>query len=991
MVMAQKTKEAEITEQDSLLLTRNLLRFAIYNISYIRGLFPEKYFSDKSVPALEMKIKKLMPMDAESRMLIDWMEKGVYDALQKKYLKTLLFCICEKAEGPMIEEYAFAFSYPSKGDQVAMNLSRTGSKKNSATFKSNAAEVTPDQMRNSGCKMVRTLVSLMRTLDQMPDERTILMKLLYYDDVTPDDYEPPLFKGCADNEAINIWNKNPMKMEVGSVNSKHLVLALKVKSVLDPCEGNNVNSEDDNMSLGHESDQDDDFYDTEVRPSEVDHYVVAPNDGNLKGQSGSVSEEDTQDPAHEEEITAQVREWIWSTDISSSNASDVLSNFPDISMEMVEDIVEKLLKDGLLSRASKDSYAVNKVNALYHALPMDYVTIAKLQGKLDGEANQNTIWKLMEKMVQDGYIKDSGNQRLGKAVIHSEASNRKLLEIKKILEVDISEEELGMDTNLGPAEFDRRERPMTDQEMKDGSTNGCFHSVGSDATACSREELWEAEQTVPMQNDPNRISTSMREAAMSLESGVLGQRSRKSLASADVTQGKLTRKPSLLRWRQEEAGKMKLIADMTSERKEMCQLSVEDSTIPVYVKFENLKRLVYVSLQDTITDVVSRASKKMGVMVEDYYIIYCNRYLDLDGTVWSQDILPMSFITPRPRLRGGARLPQQMTWQQPFVDYTHGFGDDLFDLCSIPNYDISIPYDDILVCLDQPGTNICIQLTRMIYRLFKNGVCARTFSSKDILFNHSTGCFSFRPDFEDFEYITIDRLASSMRCLGYMIRRTFRYAPQRVQQGLPVIRILVHGEDKTDVIGQLPDYVAYFVTDLMDITQIVEDAIDDELMEYFLYHIAMKTSLERIYYELGVALHMKCYPGNVEDFEPCMQDLQYPWTPAMSRPPLDGVRSFSKLKHHEKLSLAKFSQHIRHFISHEDIHKSSQKQADALVMLQASRYVYLLAVDLSLRIPVHIRYEQRHPGLYEVPVAVPEGLYSPFSVDRYTAKQIGEF
>lgn len=32
--------------------TRNLLRIAIFNISYIRGLFPEKYFSDKGVPAL---------------------------------------------------------------------------------------------------------------------------------------------------------------------------------------------------------------------------------------------------------------------------------------------------------------------------------------------------------------------------------------------------------------------------------------------------------------------------------------------------------------------------------------------------------------------------------------------------------------------------------------------------------------------------------------------------------------------------------------------------------------------------------------------------------------------------------------------------------------------------------------------------------------------------------------------------------------------------
>ena len=45
----------------------------------------------------------------------------------------------------------------------------------------------------------------------------------------PEDYEPPFFKGCAENEAINIWNKNPLKMEVGNVNSKDLVLALKVK------------------------------------------------------------------------------------------------------------------------------------------------------------------------------------------------------------------------------------------------------------------------------------------------------------------------------------------------------------------------------------------------------------------------------------------------------------------------------------------------------------------------------------------------------------------------------------------------------------------------------------------------------------------------------------------------------------------------------------------------------------------------------------------
>jgi hypothetical protein len=46
-------------------------------------------------------------------------------------------------------------------------------------------------------------------------------------------------------------------------------LIVQVKSVLDPCEANSGNSEDDNMSLGHESDQDNDYSDTEVKASQI--------------------------------------------------------------------------------------------------------------------------------------------------------------------------------------------------------------------------------------------------------------------------------------------------------------------------------------------------------------------------------------------------------------------------------------------------------------------------------------------------------------------------------------------------------------------------------------------------------------------------------------------------------------------------------------------------------------------------------------------------
>lgn len=53
------------------------------------------------------------------------------------------------------------------------------------------------------------------------------------------------------------------------------------------------------------------------------------------------------------------------------------------------------------------------VQALYHALPMDYVTVGKLQNKLDGEANQNTVRKLIDKMAQDGFVEATSNRRLG--------------------------------------------------------------------------------------------------------------------------------------------------------------------------------------------------------------------------------------------------------------------------------------------------------------------------------------------------------------------------------------------------------------------------------------------------------------------------------------------------------------------------------------------------------------------------------------------------
>ncbi|KAJ1410648.1 HORMA domain [Sesbania bispinosa] len=496
MVVAQKVKEAEITEQDSLLLTRNLLRIAIFNISYIRGLFPEKYFNDKSVPAL-----------------------GVYDALQKKYLKTLLFCVCEALDGPMIEEYAY-----SDKQEVSMNINRTGNKKQGGTFKHNSTtDITPQQMRSSACKMIRTLVQLMRTLEKMPEERTILMKLLYYDDVTPADYEPPFFRGCTEEEAHQSWAKNPLKMEVGNVNSKHFALALKVKSVLDPCEDDNEGIQDD-MSTGDDSMQKDEYDDTD---SEVDHspgdqYIVAPIEKQpAQEDNGMIDEDNTQDPVEDEQQLGRVKEWINCCHLDTIELTDVLSNFPDISVVLIEgikvnhhvpEIMDKLVKESVLSKTGNDTYAINKnkktefefttvkeeiegqmpqvvgrafqvedrlyMKALYHALPMTYVSVTKLQSFLEGEVNQTAARKIIDKMTRDGFVEPKGSKRLGKRVIHSDLTERKFIEVQKALG---AAEAMDVD-HCEPNSKSKQTGFRINGNNQNVSTCGVLHSIGSDLT-----------------------------------------------------------------------------------------------------------------------------------------------------------------------------------------------------------------------------------------------------------------------------------------------------------------------------------------------------------------------------------------------------------------------------------------------------------------------------------------------------------------------------
>ncbi|BFZ05218.1 hypothetical protein BsWGS_08257 [Bradybaena similaris] len=190
----------QVTEQKSTVFVKKLLAVAISNITYLRAIFPEHAFGDKCLEDLNLKILRDESSCPGACQVIKWV-KGCFDALDKKFLRTLVIGIYVDPNNPatVIESYTFKFTYNNHGE---VDIYRNNKKISSA----HSAEET----KKATIRLLRTLIILTNTLTSLPDSVMMTMKLFYYDEITPADYEPPGFKASSDDafvfaeEATNI-------------------------------------------------------------------------------------------------------------------------------------------------------------------------------------------------------------------------------------------------------------------------------------------------------------------------------------------------------------------------------------------------------------------------------------------------------------------------------------------------------------------------------------------------------------------------------------------------------------------------------------------------------------------------------------------------------------------------------------------------------------------------------------------------------------------
>ncbi|XP_023283045.1 HORMA domain-containing protein 1-like [Seriola lalandi dorsalis] len=199
------------TKQESLVFVKRMMAVAVSSITYLRGIFPEDAYRSRYLEDLCIKVLREDCNTRGASKVVKWM-MGCFDAIEKQYVYT-------NPDEPncITESYQFKFRYTEKGP--GMDILRNNNVE---------MQVTLEDTKRASVLLIRKLFLLMQNLDALPSNVYLTMKLYYYDDITPADYQPPGFK---EGECDSLWFEGmAVHFRVGEVETAFHSLKVRVSA-----------------------------------------------------------------------------------------------------------------------------------------------------------------------------------------------------------------------------------------------------------------------------------------------------------------------------------------------------------------------------------------------------------------------------------------------------------------------------------------------------------------------------------------------------------------------------------------------------------------------------------------------------------------------------------------------------------------------------------------------------------------------------------------
>ncbi|XP_058137621.1 HORMA domain-containing protein 2 isoform X2 [Dasypus novemcinctus] len=204
-------------EHESLIMVKKLFATSISCITYLRGLFPESSYGERHLDDLSLKILREDKKCPGSLHIIKWIQ-GCFDALEKKYLHMAVLTLYTNPKEPekVTEIYQFKFKYTKEGATMDFD--------SSTSFESGT---NSEDIKKASVLLIRKLYILMQNLGPLPNDVILTMKLHYYNEVTPNDYQPPGFKEGVNSHFL-LFEGEPVNLQVGLVSTGFHSMKVKV-------------------------------------------------------------------------------------------------------------------------------------------------------------------------------------------------------------------------------------------------------------------------------------------------------------------------------------------------------------------------------------------------------------------------------------------------------------------------------------------------------------------------------------------------------------------------------------------------------------------------------------------------------------------------------------------------------------------------------------------------------------------------------------------
>ncbi|KAL4222153.1 HORMA domain-containing protein 1 [Mactra antiquata] len=479
----------QTTEIQSSLFVKKLVAVSVSNIAYLRGIFPEPAFGERSLEGLNLKVLREDASCPGASLVIRWM-KGCFDALDKKYLRMLMIGLYCDPENPetVLESYIFKFSYTNGGSvEVYRNNKEVASAHSDL------------EARKATLRLLRTIILLTNTLDSLPPNVMMTMKLFYYDEVTPVDYEPPGFK-ASDNDNF-VFEEEPVTIKVGDVSTMYHNLSVRVKTDRKQFEMKNSQTQEEpgpvteteiEVGLDTEADMNESpdepetlqIADNEERNHE-DSYVDIPQESPAKPIEGGIDTTElqmSQTPDAEEDyevkcpcgvnkddglmvLCSVCKMWqhgvcfviIDQDDAPEQHLCDICAKNGDCDVEPTDPYLSTLTSIEVQATCLWR-------RALVACLDMPRVTAARLTERLGTE--EEVARGLLSRLQKEGFVKSAGKSKRHEKIVNRE----KLIEVgipnylKKQENVDVQNTE-----NENPTQVVATEDEVTQLAEKTGS------------------------------------------------------------------------------------------------------------------------------------------------------------------------------------------------------------------------------------------------------------------------------------------------------------------------------------------------------------------------------------------------------------------------------------------------------------------------------------------------------------------------------------------